>query len=117
MFVFFSPVEFNFISAFVTMTEQNVTQMISALTEALQGLSVQRTPPPVKLTKFKGRPKAAGDLSLQEWLDEFASYVRHYNLTGEDKAQALLDNLAGVAKEEIVCRKVKVPLPGKGTCQ
>ncbi|XP_030835050.1 uncharacterized protein LOC115921593 [Strongylocentrotus purpuratus] len=86
----------------------DVTQVISALTEALQGLSVQHTPPPVRLSKFRGPPKAAGDLALQEWSDEFRSYATHYRLTGEAKAQALIDNLAGVAKEEILCREYSV---------
>lgn len=86
----------------------DVTRVISALTEALQGLSVQHTPPPVRLSKFRGPPKAAGDLALQEWSDEFRSYATHYRLTGEAKAQALIDNLAGVAKEEILCREYSV---------
>ncbi|XP_063962087.1 uncharacterized protein LOC135155782 [Lytechinus pictus] len=83
---------------------QSVEEMVSVLTRALQGLNIQRAPPPVKLSKFKGPPKVAGDLSLEEWLEEFSSYTTHYQLSGEAKAQSLVDHLAGVAKEEVLCR-------------
>ena len=77
--------------------------MIRALTTALQGLSTQRGPPPVKLSKFKGLTRESGELSLREWLDDFNSYAVHYNLTGEAKANSLLAHLGGAAKDEILC--------------
>ena len=86
------------------MAEESVSSMLTALTDVLKGLNVQQLPPPVKLCKFKGPPREAGDLSLTEWLDEFTSYSSHYKLSEETKAQTLLDNLGGVAKEEILCR-------------
>ena len=83
---------------------ESMNEMLQTLTGVLQGLSVQKAPPPVKLSKYKGTPQVAGDLSLQEWLENFESYSRHYGLTGKEKAQALIDHLTGAAKEEILCR-------------
>ena len=53
---------------------ESMNEMLQTLTGVLQGLSVQKAPPPVKLSKYKGTPQVAGDLSLQEWLENFESY-------------------------------------------
>ena len=88
---------------------ESMSEMLQTLTGVLQGLSVQKTPPPpVKLPKYKGTPQAVGDLSLQEWLDTFESFARHYNLSGSAEAQSLIDHSSGVAKEEILCRDESV---------
>ena len=87
---------------------EDVKNMIDALTTALQGLSVQKTPPPAKLTKFRGRPSSPAEPSLKEWLDDFASFATHYHLTGEAKARALLEHLGGAAKEEVQCQKEEI---------
>ena len=81
-----------------------MAEMLQTLTSVFQGLNVQKAPPPVKLSKYRGIPQVAGDLSLQEWLDNFDSYARHYSLDGTQKAQSLIDHLAGAAKEEVLCR-------------
>ena len=81
-----------------------VSEMVQALTTALQGLNIQRTPPPTKLAKFRGRPSSPGELHLREWLEEFGSYAAHYQLAGAAKARALIDHLGGAAKEEIQCQ-------------
>ena len=83
-----------------------MTEMLTSLTKVLKDLTVQQTPqlPKVKQQKFKGPPKLPGDPSLKEWLDEFESYCHCYKLSGKTKAQALIDHLGGVAKEEILCR-------------
>ena len=59
---------------------ESMNEMLQTLTSVLQGLNVQKAPPPVKLSKYKGTPQVVGDLSLQEWLDNFESYARHYSL-------------------------------------
>ena len=87
---------------------ETVTEMLETLTSVLQGLNVQKAPPPVKLSKFKGSPQVAGDLSLQEWLENFDSYCRHYQLKDAAKAQSLVDHLGGVAKEEVLCREERI---------
>nr|XP_054768375.1 monocarboxylate transporter 12-like [Lytechinus pictus] len=50
-----------------------------------------------------GPPKVAGDLSLEEWLEEFSSYTTHYQLSGEAKAQCCR-SFGWSAKEEVLCR-------------
>ena len=89
---------------------ENVTEMLQSLTDVLKGLSVQQTPqlPKVKLQKFRGPPKAPGDPSLKEWIDEFEAYSNCYKLSGKAKAQALIDHVGGIAKEEILCRDESV---------
>ncbi|XP_041472249.1 uncharacterized protein LOC121421569 [Lytechinus variegatus] len=88
------------------MAEEKMAEMLQTLTGVLKGLSVQQTPqlPKVKLQKFKGPPRSPGDPSLKEWLDEFEAYSNCYKLSGKSKAQALVDHLGGIAKEEILCR-------------
>ena len=87
---------------------ESMNEMLQTLTSVLQGLNVQKAPPPVKLSKYKGTPQVVGDLSLQEWLDNFESYARHYSLEGIAKAQSFIDHLTGAAKEEILCRDESV---------
>lgn len=81
-----------------------VSEMVKALTNALQGLNIQRIPPPAKLVKFRGRPSSPGELQLKEWLEEFESYATHYQLAGAAKARVLIDHLGGAAKAEIQCQ-------------
>ena len=84
------------------MTE--VSEMVRALTTALQGLNIQRTPP-AKLAKFRGRPSSPGEPHLKEWLEEFGSYAAHYQLAGAAKARALIDHLGGAVNDEIQCQQ------------
>ena len=83
-----------------------MAEMLKSLTGVLQGLTVQHTPhtPKVKLQKFKGPPRVPGEPSLKEWLEEAESYCLCYKLSGKSKAQALVDHLGGIAKEEVLCR-------------
>ena len=83
-----------------------MAEMLQSLTGVLQGLTVQQTPqtPKVKLQKFKGPPRVPGEPSLKEWLEEAESYCLCYKLSGKSKAQALVDHLGGIAKEEVLCR-------------
>ena len=83
---------------------QAMAEMLRALTTTLQGLSVQPARPGVKLGKFRGAPRGSGDLTLNEWLEEFENYATRYELQGKNKAQALLEHLTGPAKDEILCR-------------
>ena len=85
-------------------------EMLDTLTEVLKGLSVQQTPPipKVRLQKFRGPPKTPGEPSLKEWLEEFDTDGNCYKLTGKSKAQAVVDHLAGPAKEEVLCTGVEV---------
>ena len=83
---------------------QAMAEMLRALTTTLQGLSVQPARPGVKLGKFRGTPRGSGDLTLNEWLEEFENYATRYELQGKNKAQALLEHLTGPAKDEILCR-------------
>ena len=88
------------------MTE-SMTEMLQTLTSVLQGLNVHKASPPVKLSKFRGVPQVAGDLPLQERLDNFENYA-HYNLDGSEKAQSLIDHWTGVAKAEILCTEESI---------
>ena len=92
------------------MAEASLAEMLQSLTGVLQGLSVQQVPntPKVKLQKFKGPPKVPGEPSLKEWLEEAESYCLCYKLSGKSKAQALIDHLGGIAKEEVLCRAESV---------
>ena len=56
-----------------------------------------------RLTKFKGSPLQPGELSLSEWLEEFEGVTARQNISDGEKAQLLLDNLAGPAREEVMC--------------
>lgn len=55
------------------------------------------------LPKFRGPPLAAGDMSFIEWLEEFEGIIDLYDLTNKEKARALVNHLAGAAKEEVAC--------------
>lgn len=59
--------------------------------------------PQGKLPKFRGSPSQPADYGLTEWLDDFEQAVRPYQLTEKEKTQALIDQLGGAAKEEILC--------------
>lgn len=90
--------------------DTSMAEMLQALTGVMQGLALRQTTPApkIKLQKFKGPPRAPGEPSLKEWLDDFAVYAKRYRLEGKDKAQALIDHLVGVVKEEVLCRDLSV---------
>ena len=75
-----------------------MSDVLQALTGVLQGLSIQQIPLEVKLSKFKGLPRAPGELSLTEWLDDLSTYSNHYKFEGRAKAQAVNDHLGEAAK-------------------
>ena len=74
-----------------------MAEMLRALTTTLQSLSVHSAQPGVKLGKFRGSPRSASDLSMNEWLEDFESYATRYELQFKAKAQALVEHLTGPA--------------------
>ena len=84
----------------------SVNEMINALTNALKGISSHKSPPPVKLSKFKGLPKSPGDISLKDWLEEFEVYCDYYSLSDSERYDALINHLGGTAKDEVHCRMI-----------
>ena len=78
-----------------------------AVAGALGNLRLRPTPT-VKLNRFCGRPQRAGDLTINEWLDEFEVYSRQLGLEGNVKTVTLVDHLGGDAKEEVLCASQQV---------
>ena len=74
------------------MTDEQIAALIAqsnpALAATLAGVLQQfRAPlaPTIKLAKFMGHPKTAGDPTVVEWLDQFDVYVRQAEVSDVDK--------------------------------
>lgn len=61
--------------------------------------------PQGRLAKFRGDRSRADELSLREWLEEFEQVLSPYEttMTPTERAQALVDHLAGAARDEVMC--------------
>ncbi|PIK36702.1 hypothetical protein BSL78_26474 [Apostichopus japonicus] len=59
--------------------------------------------PPGRLSKFRGPPYRAGELSFLEWLEEFETVAEQFELPDGEKTRVLIDHLVGAAKEEVAC--------------
>ena len=79
--------------------------LAATLAGALQNIKIARSPK-ISVPKFCGPPKKPGDLTVNEWLDEFDAYSRQLGLNDEEKVCDIIDHLSGVAKEEIMCAPV-----------
>ena len=67
----------------------------------------------LKLSIFTGYPKRVGDPTVAELLVEFDMYARHTGVKDVDRAVALLDQLGGCAREEVLCQPERVRQTGK----
>ena len=79
-------------------------EMVRALTGAFKSLSTSRAMPAMKLSKFRGSPQKAEDLSIREWINEYDDYCQYYKLDKSERVQVLVAHLVGPAKDEILCR-------------
>lgn len=86
----------------MALQEGVVEAIAQSLANALGNVKLARTPK-VSLVKFMGPPRKTGDLTINEWLEEFDSYSRQLGLENGDKIAAFYDHLGGVAKEEVLC--------------
>ena len=81
--------------------------LVETLVKALQG--VRHAPAPtVSLPRFLGRPESPGDPTIYEWLTDFDVFVRQCGVPEAERAMALIDNLGGCAKEEVLCHPCEV---------
>ena len=76
--------------------------LADTLAGAFQNRRYQRAST-IKLSKFMGHPKKAGDQTLKEWINDLDTYARQLGLSDNEQANAVLDYLAGTAKEEVLC--------------
>ena len=93
-------------------TAQTNAALVATLVEALQGMRASLVPS-LKLSMFTGYPKRVGDPTVAEWLLEFDMYARHTGVKDVDRAVALLDQLVGCAREEVLCQPERVRQAGK----
>ena len=80
--------------------------LAETLASAFSNLKYQRAPT-IKLSKFSGIPRRAGDPTLKEWFVDLETYARQLGLTDEEKVSAALDHLTGSAREEVLCCPLK----------
>ena len=59
--------------------------------------------PAGRLPKFHGITGRPGERSLREWIEEFEQLVSPLGMSDKEKARVLVEHLAGVAKEEVMC--------------
>ena len=81
--------------------------LIETLVKALQGLGHVPTPA-VSLPRFFGRPESPGDPTIDEWLADFDVFVRQCGVPEAERAMALIDNLGGCARDEVLCHPDEV---------
>ena len=81
--------------------------LVETLVKALQG--VRHAPAPtVSLPRFLGRPESPGDPTIDEWLTDFDVFVRQCGVPEAERAMALIDNLGGCARDEVLCHPDEV---------
>ena len=90
---------------FVRLVEANAA-LIASLVQALQGMRPAPTPTPLQC--FLGHPESPGDPTVDEWLADFAVFVRQCGLPEGERAVVLVDYLGGCAKEEVICHPDEV---------
>ena len=81
--------------------------LIETLVKALQGFGHVPTPA-VSLPRFFGRPESPGDPTIDEWLADFDVFVRQCGVPEAERAMALIDNLGGCARDEVLCHPDEV---------
>ena len=87
--------------------EMSHLALIETLVKALQG--VRHAPAPtVSLPRFFGRPESPGDPTMDEWLADFDVFVRQCGVPEAERAVALIDNLGGCARDEVLCHPDEV---------
>ena len=71
-----------------------------------------RAPPAstVKLTRFLGHPRHAGDPTISQWLENFETYARQAGVTNADRAMTMFDHLGGCAQDEVLFHPAAVRL-------
>lgn len=83
-----------------------IEKLVSGLTEALkQGKGKPSTQRPIKLSKFHGKPTKVGDSTVREWLEEVDIYVQQCHIPEAERAQVIVQHLAGTARDEIKCHE------------
>ena len=87
--------------------EMSHLALIETLVKALQGLGHVPTPA-VSLPRFFGRPESPGDPTIDEWLADFDVIVRQCGVPEAERAMALIDNLGGCARDEVLCHPDEV---------
>ena len=87
--------------------EMSHLALIETLVKALQGLGHVPTPA-VSLPRFFGRPESPGDPTIDEWLADFDVFVRQCGVPEAERAMALIDNLGGCARDEVLCHPDEV---------
>ena len=87
--------------------EMSHLALIETLVKALQGLGHVPTPA-VSLSRFCGRPESPGDPTIDEWLADFDVFVRQCGVPEAERAMALIDNLGGCARDEVLCHPDEV---------
>ena len=87
--------------------EMSHLALIETLVKALQGLGHVPTPA-VSLPRFFGRPESPGDPTIDEWLADFDVFVRQCGVPEAQRAMALIDNLGGCARDEVLCHPDEV---------
>ena len=81
--------------------------LVETLVKALQG--VRHAPAPtVSLPRFLGRPESPGHPTIDEWLTDFDVFVRQCGVPEAERAMALIDNLGGCARDEVLCHPDEV---------
>ena len=87
--------------------EMSHLALIETLVKALQGLGHVPTPA-VNLPRFFGRPESPGDPTIDKWLTDFDVFVRQCGVPEAERAMALIDNLGGCARDEVLCHPDEV---------
>ena len=81
---------------------QSNQALADTLAGAFQNLRYQRAST-IKLSKFTGHPRRAGDQTLNEWMADLETYSRQLGLSLNEQVNTALDHLGGTAKEEVLC--------------
>ena len=54
-----------------------------------------------KVSKLKGKPEAAGDPEIEEWVDDILNHLSTRDMSKKEQAVFIIDHLAGQAKRKI----------------
>ena len=90
-----------------------IAQSNAMLTITLANAIQQSRAPPVptvKLTRFLGHPRHAGDPTISQWLKTFETYARQAGVANADRAMTIFDHLGGCARDEVLCHPEAVRL-------
>ena len=87
--------------------EMSHLALVETLVKVLQGLGHVPTPA-ISLPRFFGRPESPGDPTIDEWLADFHVFVRQCGVPEAERAMALIDNLGGCVRDEVLCHPDEV---------